>query len=84
MPKEFYSTTETAQILRISRVSVFNRIKSGKIRAEKIGRNYIISHKALLEALGKTIGQEKKRNIERAVDKALSEYKMAFKMLGRE
>lgn len=84
MPKEFYSTTEIARILRISRISVFNRIKSGKIRAEKIGRNYIVSHKALLEALGKTIGQEKKKNIERAVDKALGDYRLAFKLLGRE
>ncbi len=84
MPKEFYSTTETAQILRISRVAVFNRIKLGKIHAEKVGRNYIVRHEAILEALGKTIGQEKKRDIERAVDKALGEYKKAFKMLGRD
>ncbi len=84
MSKEFYSTTETAQILRISRISVFNRIKSGKIKAEKIGRNYIISHKALLEALGKTIGQENKKDIERTIDKALHDYKTTFKLLGRE
>lgn len=84
MPKEFYSTTEVAQILRISRVSVFNRIKSGKIEAEKIGRNYIINHKALLEALGKTIGRENKKSVEGAVDRALRDYRTAFKLLGRE
>jgi excisionase family DNA binding protein len=84
MTKDYYSTSEAAQILRISRITVFNRIQRGKIRAEKIGRNYIISHKAILEALGQTIGQEKKQSIEHAVDKALSEYKKAFKMLGRE
>lgn len=84
MTKKYYSTTETADILRISRVAVFNRIKTGKLPAEKIGRNYIISHEHLLEALGKSIGKEKKENIERVLDKALKEYGEVFKKLGRE
>lgn len=84
MPKKYYSTSEVANILRLSRVAVFNRIKTGKIKAEKFGRNYLISHENLSEALGKAVGQERKEEIERAIDKAIREYGGTFKMLGRE
>ena len=74
MPKDYYSTSQVAHILHMSRVGVFNRIKNGKIKGDKVGRNYIVSHENLLEALGESIGNEKRENIERAVDKALTEY----------
>jgi excisionase family DNA binding protein len=73
MSKEFYSTTEVARILNISRVSVFRQIKLGKIKAIKIGRNFVISHDGLLEALGKSVGTAKKEAIERAIDRAMKE-----------
>lgn len=84
MTKKYYSTSEVARILHISRISVFNRIRKSKLKAEKIGRNYIVSHESLLEALGKSIGQEKKESIEKALDKALEEYEEVFRKLGRE
>lgn len=84
MMKEFYSTTEVARILNISRVSVFRYIKLGKIKAVKIGRNFIISHDSLLEALGKKVGGVKKEQIERAVDRAIKDYGEAFKQLSKE
>ena len=84
MTQKYYSTTEAAKILRISRIGVFKRIKSGRLHAEKIGRNYVINHESLLEALGKSIGKEKKKNIEKVINKALSEYKEVFQKLGRE
>jgi len=84
MTKKYYSTIEAAKILRLSRIGIFNRIKRGKLKAERVGRNYIISHEEILEALGKSIGKEKKENIERAVDKALVQYEKTFKLLGKE
>jgi len=84
MDQKHYSTAQVARILRLSRISVFNRIKRGNIVAEKVGRNYIISHENLLEALGKSIGKERKENIEKAMEKALKEYGEVFKKLGRE
>ena len=68
----------------MTRVGVFKRIKNGKIKAEKVGRNYVVTHEDLLEALGKSIGSEKKRNIEKAVDKAIKEYGKTFEALGKE
>lgn len=82
--KEYYSTSEVAQILHLSRIAVFNRIKKDTLKAEKIGRNYIISREHLLEALGKSVGKENKANIERAVDKAVKEYAKTFKLLEKE
>lgn len=84
MIKKNYSTSEAAQILHISRIAVFNRIKTGRIKAEKVGKTYIISHENLLEALGKSIGREKKENIEKALSRALLEYEEVFKKLGKE
>lgn len=82
--KKFYSTTEAAQILRLSRVEVFRKIKSGKIEAEKIGRNYVIPKESIIEALGKVVGKNKKVKIENAIDKALKEYGDVFRKLGKE
>ncbi|MFH1657138.1 MAG: helix-turn-helix domain-containing protein [bacterium] len=44
-PKEFYTTKELAELLGISRIAVFNRIKKGDIKAQKMGRNFIIFKK---------------------------------------
>jgi excisionase family DNA binding protein len=84
MNKEFYSTIEVARILNISRISVFNRIKLGKIKATKIGRNFIISHNSLLEALGKSVGTAKKGEIDRAIDRAMKDYEGTFRRLSKE
>lgn len=84
MTKTMYSTSEAARILNISRIEVFRRIKTGKIEAQKVGRNYVISHDSLMENLGKIIGTHKKEEIEKTIDKALKEYGNVFKKLGRE
>lgn len=44
---EYISTSQAADMLNISRVAVFKRIKSGKLKAEKVGRNYIIKRSDL-------------------------------------
>ena len=82
--QKMYSTTEVAKILRLSRVEIFRKIKSGKIKAEKVGRNYIVSNDDLMEALGKVVGPAKKERIENAVRKAVKEYRETFKKLGKE
>ncbi len=84
MSKEFYSTIEAADILRVSRKTVFQWARTGKIKATKVGRNYVIPHFALLEKLGQTVGPEKKASIEKAIDKALKDYGKTFKLLGKE
>ena len=79
-----YSTQEVANILHLSRIEVFRKIKAGKIKAEKIGRNYVIPYESLEEILGETIGTNKRKEIEKVIDKALKEYGEAFKKLSKE
>lgn len=38
----FYSSTQVADKLNISRQTVFRKIKDGKIKAVKVGKNYKI------------------------------------------
>lgn len=84
MSKEYYSTTEAANIFGVSRITVFNWIKSGKIKAEKVGRNFVIPHESIIEKLGKKIGEEKKTEIEKTINKAIGEYEQTFRKLGKE
>jgi len=45
--KDFYTITELAKLLKISRVSVFKRVKQGSIKGQKMGYNFIIFKKDL-------------------------------------
>ena len=84
MIKEYYSTIEVANIFRVSRITVFNWIKNGTIKATKIGRNFIVPHSSIVEKLGKTLGTEKKAEIEESIDKAIKDYEQTFRLLGKE
>ena len=84
MNNDFLSTTEVAKLLGISRIAVFKKIKSGQIRAEKAGRNFIISKTQLPAILGKILTEKKKRVIEEAVKKTVREYGQTLKLLGKE
>ena len=82
--KKFISTTEAAEILGISRIAVFKKIKAGKIKAEKVGRNFIIDRENLADILGNVLTDSKKRIIEDAVKKTVREYGETLKLLGKE
>ncbi len=43
--KDFYTTSELAELLGISRISVFKRVRQGSIKAVKMGRNFVIFKK---------------------------------------
>lgn len=82
--KEFITTTELAKMLGISRVAVFKKIKSGRIKATKIGRNFVIRKKDISEIIGGTLSEKNKGQIEEAVDKTVTEYGETLRLLGRE
>lgn len=84
MEKDFFSTTEVAKILGISRIAVFKKIKSGEIKAEKSGRNYVIDRNELPRVLGTILSEEKKKLIDEAVTKTVNEYGETLRLLGRE
>ena len=85
MEKNKYITIpQLAEILGISRIAVFNKVKKGEIKAIKIGRNYAIPKKIIANIMGKALNNEEKREIERAVKKTVREYGEVLKRLGRE
>ena len=75
MRKDYYSAPEAANIFKVSRMAIVRWIKKGDLKATKVGRNYIIPHSSIVEKLGETIGEEKKADIEKTIDRALKEYK---------
>ena len=84
MDKKKFTTSEVAKLLGISRVAVFKKIKSGKIRAIKMGRNFFIEEKDLPKILGAVLTEKRKRDIELAVEKTIREYSETLKLLGQE
>lgn len=80
--KRFLSTTQLAKILNISRVAVYKKIKSGQIKAIKVGRNFVIDKKDLGGILDDKLGKKEKLEIERAVKKTVKEYGETLRLLG--
>ncbi len=44
MEKTFYSTSETARLFNINRVTIYRWIKEGKVKAHKIGKRFKVPH----------------------------------------
>lgn len=44
-PRNFFTISELAKVLGISRISVFKRVRQGSIKAVKMGRNFVIFKK---------------------------------------
>lgn len=80
--KDYYTASEFAEILGISRVAVFKKIKKGQIKAIKIGRNFAIPKKEVESILGHLLNENQKATIKRAVEKTFKDYGEALKMLG--
>jgi len=83
MTEKYLSTIEAAELMGISRVAVFKQIKSGKLRAEKVGRNYIIDRNDLA-GIFKHITPGEKRRVSAAVKRVVKQYGPALKRLSRE
>lgn len=82
--KEYISTSELAKLLGVSRVAIFKKIKSGKIKAFKVGRNYVVPIKEFWTAMGTFISSEKKIEMDKVVKRAVKEYGDALRKLGAE
>lgn len=82
--KKYFSAPEIAKLLGVSRVAVFKKIKSGLIKAEKVGRNYVIPREEYETLIGLFMSENRKQEIKKAVDKVFDEYGDALKKLGRE
>ncbi len=82
--KKYFSLSEIAEILGISRIAVFKKVKSGQIKAEKIGRAYAVSAEEVQYILGKKLTIPQKEIIEQGVRKTVNEYGEVLQMLGSQ
>lgn len=81
--KKFLSTSQLAELLGISRVAVFKKIKRGEIKAKKVGRNFVIDASDFSDILKKTLSQKSKKDIDKAVHKLIKEYGETLRLLGK-
>jgi len=56
-----YSIKEAAEILGVIPLTIRNHIRSGNIKAEKLGRKYLIKHSELFDALNEVKSLKYKR-----------------------
>jgi len=82
--EEYMSITQLAKILGLSRIAVYKKVKRGEIKAIRIGRNYAIPKGGLASILGKTLREETKNEIDRAVKKTVRDYGEVLRLLGNE
>jgi len=82
--KKYITIPKLAELLGISRIAVYRRVKRGEIPAIKVGRIYVITDETVNKILGNNLTQRDKNKIERAVKRTVSEYGEVLKKLGRE
>ena len=81
---EFLTIPQLARLLGLSRIAVYNRVKSGEIKAIRIGRTYAINTKDIADILGKTLTKKGREEIDRAIKKTVDEYGEVLRLLGQE
>jgi excisionase family DNA binding protein len=86
---ELISVPQMAEMLGISRIAVFNKIKNGKLKAMKAGRNYVIE-KGYAEEYAREykashgLSEGQKALIDRVVHRAMTDFGDSFKRLAKE
>lgn len=81
---KYITIPQLAKLLGKSRIAVYKDVKSGKIAATKIGRNYVISDRDITYILGHKVSNKEKKRVDAAVKKTVQEYGEVLKLLGKE
>jgi excisionase family DNA binding protein len=81
---EYISLAQLAEVLGISRIAVYKKVKKGEIEAVRIGRSYAVPKKYIAHILGKALREKDRKEIDKAVEKTVKEYGEVLKRLGRE
>jgi len=81
---KYLTISELANILGVSRIAIYKRIKSGEIEAERAGNIYIIPKSTVAEIFGEKISAYWKKVIDKAVHKAVTDYGEVLMKLGDE
>lgn len=84
MEQKILSVAQAAKLIGVTRQAVLKKIKAGDIKAQKVGRGFVIRQADLPIERGGKLTDEKKKVLNEAVRKTVKEYGEALKMLGRE
>lgn len=79
--EKFYSVTEVAKKLGVSRPYVFKLIKAGKLPAQKVGATYAIASSAL-PGIYRPLNEAERKKVEKAIDLTFEDYGEVIKRLG--
>lgn len=79
--EQWLSTAEAAKLLGISRVHVVRLIRSGAIRAERVGRTYVLP-KDQFQTVYRQISQKERTRVEEGVARVIREYGETIRLLG--
>lgn len=82
--KHWLTIPELARKMGLSRIAVYNRVKKGKIPAQKVAGRHLISVDDLPYIIGRKLTAEDENRIETVVNRAVTEYGRVFKWLSRE
>ena len=75
---------QLAEMLGISRIAVYKKVKAGQIPAAKVGRVYVISDRTVNDVLQKALRPRDKQRVDRVVKKVVRDYGDVLKRLARE
>ncbi len=81
---KYITIPQLAKMMGVSRVTVYRKVKSGEIKATKVGHDYIVDDKEIQRLLSQDITEADKRRIDKAVKKTVEEYGDVLKWLGKE
>ena len=80
----YLTIPQVAKILEISRIAVYKQVKQGKIKAYRIGRNFVVPKDSIFGLPNKPLTDDEKAQIEKAVRRTIKEYGWVLKKLGKE
>lgn len=84
MEKKYFSTVEVGKILGISREAVLKRVKTGTLKSERFGRNFMIPRSEMESLVDGVLDEGRKKEIQEAVKRVVKEYGQTLKLLGKE
>ncbi|MCI0531502.1 MAG: helix-turn-helix domain-containing protein [candidate division Zixibacteria bacterium] len=83
MQNKFMTIPKFAEILGVSRIAVYKKVKAGKIDAIKMGKIYFIPERYVSKLQGGKLSRKAKKSIERAVKRTVKEYGETLRLLGK-
>jgi excisionase family DNA binding protein len=80
---EYITLPQLAELLGISRIAVFKKVKKNQIKAIRIGKNYAIEKSQVNSILGKELNSEDKLLINNVLNRLIQEQRELFKLLAQ-